>query len=83
MKSRSNIIRIDGWVYSPAKRAHRFRCVACAHLVQDHTDLVIERGNKWSRGYHAACFDNSAAGKAAKGREAERFDPKRDERSYA
>ena len=82
MKPRSNIIRIDDWTFNPAKRAHRFRCAACSKLVEDGTDLVLERHGKRSTGWHAHCFDNTEFGALAKQREAERLDPRRNEWRY-
>jgi hypothetical protein len=82
MKRRSSIIRISDWVFNPSKRAHRFRCGTCRCIIQDHSNIVLEKWPRSSTGYHADCFDNSAEGAAANARDAERRDPSRDKWHY-
>jgi hypothetical protein len=58
--------RISNWVHNPARRKHRWRCVNCGRLVQDGSDVVVEkRGTRinsggygmGSLGFHAECWD--------------------------
>jgi hypothetical protein len=72
MRPRSNVYTLRDWCYDPKRRAHRFRCQGCARVIDDHTDVVVERRGRSSHGYHADCF-NGLAAEAALARDAERM----------
>jgi len=52
-----NPITIDNWTHDPARRKRRFRCGSCSKLIEDGSNVVIERRPGGAHGYHADCFD--------------------------
>ncbi len=64
--------RISNWAHDPSKRKHRWRCSTCGRIIQDGSDVVVERrgsrtrrghwGQSWamgSLGFHGDCWDNA------------------------
>jgi hypothetical protein len=53
MKRPNHIFPLNNWVHDPKRRKSRFRCVSCSKIVQDHSDLIMERG---AGVWHAGCW---------------------------
>lgn len=56
MKTPAYIFSLDNWVHNPARRKNRFRCNHCQKIVQDHSNLIMER----NRGvWHIECWHST------------------------
>lgn len=56
MKRPAHIFPLNDWVHDPKRRKSRFRCVSCSKIVQDHSDLIMERNmGVW----HAECWTST------------------------
>jgi len=76
MKPLPRIFTITGWTHDPHRRKHRWRCQGCQRVIEDGSDVTVERRGRASHGYHSECFKTSSGGYAARLRDHEDRNPR-------
>jgi len=57
----SSTFQISNWVHDPKKRKHRWKCRICGSVIQDGSDVIVERRGvrkgMGSMGFHTTCWN--------------------------